>query len=74
VVQAFLEGKMDAFKQYTEQHTGELSDDPKWIKRWTQFLQSLDEARQESGKMKKICSQFMTAQRVKKYRRGKRME
>lgn len=73
VVQAFLEGKIESFKHYTEQHAGESPEDPKWVKRWNQFLQSLKDAHQETEKMKKICSQFMTAQRVKKYRRGKQV-
>ena len=69
VVKAFLEGKLDRFKQYTETHVGENSEDPKWIKRWTAFMKSLEENKGDEGKLKNLCSKFMTAQRTKKYRR-----
>ena len=71
VVKAFLEGKLDKFKTYTEGHTGETPNDPKWTRRWSAFIESLNQHRNEPGKMKDLCSKFMTAQRTKKYRASK---
>jgi Zn-finger protein len=68
VVRAFLEGKMEAFKAFTEASTGENPEDPKWVKRWTGFMDSLEKARADHEQMKTLCSKFMTAQRTKKYR------
>jgi hypothetical protein len=67
VVRAYLDGKIDAFKAFTEASTGEDPADPKWVKRWTGFLESLEEA-DDREEMKTRCSKFMTAQRTKKYR------
>ena len=71
VVKAFLEGKIDKFKAYTEAHTNENPEDPKWIKRWSEFMQSLEENREIEAVLKDKCSKFMTAQRTKKYRAKK---
>jgi hypothetical protein len=71
VVKAFLEGKIDKFKAYTEAHTNENPEDPKWIKRWSEFMQSLEENREIEVVLKDKCSKFMTAQRTKKYRAKK---
>jgi hypothetical protein len=68
VVKAFLEGKMDKFKAYTEAYTEENPEDPKWINRWTTFLKSLEANKEKEEKLKNLCSKFMTAQRTKKYR------
>jgi len=70
VVKAFLEGKMDKFKAYTEAHTNENPDDPKWIKRWSEFIKLLEENK-DIDILKDKCSKFMTAQRMKKYRAKK---
>jgi hypothetical protein len=70
VVKAFLEGKMDKFKAYTEAHTNENPDDPKWIKRWSEFIKLLEENK-DIDTLKDKCSKFMTAQRMKKYRAKK---
>jgi hypothetical protein len=70
VVKAFLEGKMDKFKTYTETHTRISPEDPKWIKRWSEFIISLEE-NSEMDTLKDKCSKFMTAQRMKKYRAKK---
>jgi len=72
VVRAFLSGKLDRFKAFTETNTDEKADDPKWIKRWLSFVQKLEENRDDEEQMKKLCSKFMTAQRVKRYREGKK--
>jgi hypothetical protein len=71
VVRAFLEGKLDKFKAYTESHAGERVEDPKWIKRWTAFVSSLEQQRTNEDILKDLCSKFMTAQRTKKYRISK---
>ena len=72
VVKAFLEGKMDKFKAYTEMHTGETIEDPKWVMRWSNFMKSLEDNKNNEAVLKELCSKFMTAQRTKKYRRGKK--
>ena len=72
VVKAFLEGKMDKFKAYTETHTSETIEDPKWVMRWSNFMKSLEDNKNNEAVLKELCSKFMTAQRTKKYRRGKK--
>lgn len=71
VVKAFLEGKLGRFKAFTEAYTEENAEDPKWIKRWTTFLKSLEENKEKEETLKTLCSKFMTAQRTKKYRHSK---
>ena len=71
VVKAFLEGKIDRFKAYCESYNGDNSEDAKWIKRWTTFIKSLEETKEDRETLKELCSKFMTAQRVQKYRRTK---
>jgi effector-binding domain-containing protein len=71
IVRAFLEGKLETFKVHTEASTGDKPDDPKWITRWNEFMVSLEANRTDESKMKAICSKFMAAQRVKRYRRKK---
>jgi len=68
VVRAFLENKLDKFKAYIESHAGEKVEDPKWIKRWSHFVESLEQHRKDEEKLKEFCSKFMTAERIKKYR------
>jgi len=69
VVKAFLEEKIEKFKLFTELYAGENPEDAKWIKRWTIFMTSLEQHKNNEGKLKELCSKFMTAQRIKKYRR-----
>ena len=71
VVKAFLEGKMDKFKAYSEAHTNQNPADPKWIKRWSSFVKTLEEKRDDETVLKDLCSTFMAAQRIKKYRAKK---
>ena len=71
VVKAFLEGKLDKFKAYTEGNTGQNPEDPKWIKRWSSFIKTLEENKNNEVALKDKCSKFMTAQRIKKYRSKK---
>jgi len=73
VIKAFLEGKLDKFKAYTETRAGEKSEDPTWIKRWSSFVESLEQNRGDAHALKSTCSKFMTAQRIKKYRASKNM-
>jgi hypothetical protein len=73
VVKAFLEGKLDKFKEYTETRVGENPDDHKWIKRWTTFTSSLEQNRSNERVLKDLCSKFMTSQRIKKYRASNNM-
>jgi hypothetical protein len=72
VVRAFLSGKLEKFKTFMETTHGEEPENPKWTKRWTAFTQSLEQHRLDEEQMKKLCSKFMTAQRVKRYREGKK--
>ena len=51
-----------------EEHSNENPEDPQWIKRWTTFIQKLEQAKSTPNQMKEICSKFMTAERTKKYR------
>lgn len=71
VIRAFLDGRIALFKAHTEASTGDKPDDPKWITRWNEFIASLEGNRTDESKMKAICSKFMSAQRVKRYRRKK---
>ncbi len=71
VARAFLEGKINTFKKFTEEYSGDNSDDPKWNKRWNSFLKSLEDNKNYIDALKKECSKFMTAQRAKKFRRSK---
>lgn len=69
VVKAFLEGKLDAFKAFTEAASQESPEDPKWNKRWTEFVATLESNRESEEALKGLCSKFMAAQRIKKYRK-----
>jgi hypothetical protein len=53
------------FKTHSEAHAGDKADDPKWIKRWKGFLDSVDKAETDEVK-KKLISSFLLAQRKKK--------
>ena len=74
IVRAFIDGKIDAFKNCTETMTGENPDDSKWQKRWNQFITTLESHKDDEELMKDDCGKFMAAQRVKKYRRNKKNE
>jgi hypothetical protein len=71
VVKAFLEGKLEKFKAYSEAHTNENPEDPKWIKRWSSFVKTLEEKSDDEMALKDLSSKFMTARRIKKYRTKK---
>ena len=70
VARAFLEGKIDKFKEFTENATGDASDNPKWKKRWDAFIETLEANRDNPTQLKILCSKFMASQRAKKYRRS----
>jgi len=72
VVRAFLSGKLEKFKTFMETTHGEEPENPKWVKRWSAFTQSLEQHRLDEAQLKTLCSKFMTAQRVKRYREGKK--
>lgn len=69
IVRAFLDGKIDSFKTHTETQTGDDPDNSAWQTRWNTFLTSLEHSKNSETKLKAICSAFLTAQRVKRYRR-----
>jgi len=71
VVKAFLEGKLDKFKEYSEAHANENPKDQTWIKRWSSFVKTLEENKNNEVALKDKCSKFMAAQRMKKYRAKK---
>lgn len=70
VLKAYKEGKIGAFKKFTEEYAGDSGE--KWEKRWVDFDASLADKTDEEAT--KLISKFMTAQRKKKYDRSKREE
>lgn len=70
IVRAFQDSKIDIFKKYTEEQSGDNPDCPSWQKRWNTFITSLEENKDNPDKLKDICSSFLTAQRIKRYRRS----
>lgn len=71
IVRAFHDGKIDTFKQFTEEQTGDNPDDETWQNRWQSFIKSLEDNKQDELKLKDLCSKFLTAQRIKRYRKNK---
>lgn len=70
VLRAFNANMLTQFKEYTEAKTGESADDPIWSKRWTTFVESvLNET--DTIKKKSLISNFIRAQRTKKFRKSK---
>lgn len=74
VVRAFLDGKIGTFKEFTEEQTGDNPDGPTWRKRWCTFIRSLEDNRDNTEKLKELCSKFLTAQRTKRYRHTLKLE
>lgn len=58
------------FKAYTEQYAGDKPDDPKWCKRWENFITSVENESTDELK-KKYISNFLASQRKKKFDRSK---
>jgi len=71
IVRAYLDGKIDTFKKYTEAQTGDNPEDLVWQKRWDSFILSLNNNKQNSNNLKDLCSKFLAAQRIKRYRNKK---
>jgi hypothetical protein len=74
VVKAFLNNKLDKFKQFTEEQSGDSPDDLVWQKRWKSFIKSLEEHKDNEEVLKELCSKFMNAQRIKCYRRKYKLD
>lgn len=70
VAKAFLEGKIDQFKQYLEHKSGINNQDTKWLKRWNAFVSGLESDQQENLMKKRITS-FMSSERINRYRANK---
>ena len=70
ILRAFADNKLAAFKEFTENSTGDKADDPLWIKRWESFVESVTKEKEDSVK-KEIISTFLNSQRIKKYRNQK---
>jgi hypothetical protein len=58
------------FKKHTEKYAGDDANDPKWIKRWSAFVESIENAENEDDK-KECITKFLRAQRKKKLDRSK---
>lgn len=71
IVRAYLDGKIETFKKFTEEQTGDNSDSSVWQKRWNNFTKSLEENKDNEIILKELCSKFLTAQRIKRYRNKK---
>jgi hypothetical protein len=71
VATLFLEGRIEEYKGITEEYAGDEPTDPKWQKRWEEFVKSLEDVKTENKQLVKLIALFMTAQRTKKYRRSK---
>lgn len=58
------------FKAYTETYAGDDANDPKWNTRWNTFVTTLQKTEHVDEK-KKLVSNFLAAQRKKKFDRSK---
>ncbi len=58
------------FKEYTENYTGDKPTDSKWAKRWNEFATAVEKEPSDEKK-KKLISNFLAAQRKKKFNRSK---
>jgi hypothetical protein len=72
VARAFLNGKLDTFKEYTEEQTGDDPSNLVWQKRWQSFVDDLEANKNDFKELKNLASKFLTAQRAKRYRHGKK--
>lgn len=69
VVRALKEEKLALFKAFIEKKNGENTESEFWKKSWSTFEKNLREA--DDSTKKKVVSNFMAAQRIKRNRRGK---
>jgi hypothetical protein len=67
VLRAWKEDKLDLFKAFQENYTGDSPECPKWQKRWNGFVTSLSSAESDEAR-KSLISKFMTAQRTRVFR------
>ena len=67
VLRAWKEDKLNLFKEFQENYTGDEPDCPVWHKRWNKFVQSLETASTDDER-KTLISKFMTAQRTRVFR------
>jgi hypothetical protein len=67
VLRAWKENKLNLFKEFQENYTGDSADCPKWQARWTHFTEAIQTA-QNDEERKRVISKFMTAQRTRVYR------
>jgi len=67
VLRAYKEGQMELFKKFQENYTGDAAEDPKWQKRWGDFVAKLEGCGSDEQKIQTI-QKFMTAQRTRVYR------
>jgi len=70
VLRAFNANMLIQFKEHTETNTGESPDDPIWSKRWTTFVESVSNE-VDIEKKRGLISNFLRAQRTKKFRKSK---
>lgn len=71
IVRAFMDGKIEVFKKYTEEQSGDDPDNPTWQKSWNKFIKNLEDNKDNKDKLKDICTKFLSAQRIKRYRHSK---
>jgi hypothetical protein len=72
ILRAFKANKLDKFKKFTEENTGDDAEDPIWCKRWDSFVESVESESDDTIK-KELITKFLTAQRTKKFRRSKQI-
>ncbi len=70
VTKLYKAGRIHEYKVITEEYAGDSPTDPKWQKRWEEFVGNLDSLHSDTD-ITKAISKFMTAQRAKKHRRSK---
>ena len=70
ILRAFKLNQLEKFKQFTEDSTGDLPENPAWCKRWNRFVEFVTKETDDTNK-KGIISRFLTSQRTKKFRRSK---
>ena len=71
IVQAFLSGLLEPFKEYCESYAGEDPADVQWQKRWLVFTGKLETMRSDESGLLDCVSKFLTNQRTRKYRASK---
>jgi hypothetical protein len=70
VLRAYKEGQLDLFRKFQENYTGDATEDPKWQKRWGDFVAKLAEADRSDEEKIQTIQKFMTSQRTRVYRQS----